>query len=177
MSQTCHKVPASLLVMDRIAGDRVVLDPLAQGDAEALLAIHRRPEVVAWWGRPADGFPGDEPESTRFTIRVGGEVAGLIQFGEEAEPEYRHAWIDLFVDPDRHGEGLGADAVATLARHLIDARGHHRITIDPAVDNAAAVRAYEKAGFRPVGVMRRAWRDPEGEWRDSLLMELVVGPR
>ena len=163
--------------MDELRGDAVVLTPLAEVDAEALLEIHRQPEVVAWWDRPAEGFPWDEPESTRLTIRVDGAVAGLIQFGEEAEPSYRHAWIDLFVDPARHGEGLGTDAVATLARHLIEARGHHRITIDPAVDNVAAIRAYEKAGFRPVGVMRLAERSPEGRWRDALLMELVVDPR
>jgi aminoglycoside 6'-N-acetyltransferase len=29
------------------------------------------------------------------------------------------------------------------------------VTIDPSVDNAAAIRSYEKVGFRPVGVMRR----------------------
>ena len=61
-------------------------------------------------------------------------------------------------------------------RHLIDDRGHHRITIDPATANAAAIRAYEKVGFRPVGVMRRHERDVDGDgWHDSLLMELLAG--
>jgi aminoglycoside 6'-N-acetyltransferase len=82
----------------------------------------------------------------------------------------------LFVEPRLHGQGFGSDAVATLARHLLDEQGHHRITIDPAADNAAAIRSYEKAGFRPVGVMRSAWRNPEGRWRDVLLMELVRPP-
>jgi aminoglycoside 6'-N-acetyltransferase len=58
---------------------------------------------------------------------------------------------------------------------LIDERGHHRITIDPAASNPAAIRAYEKAGFEPVGVMRRYERDADGKgWHDGLLMELVV---
>ena len=49
------------------------------------------------------------------------------------------------------------------------------MTIDPAVDNAPAIRCYEKAGFRRVGVMRAAWRDGwTGEWRDTLFMELVA---
>jgi aminoglycoside 6'-N-acetyltransferase len=60
-------------------------------------------------------------------------------------------------------------------RQLIDERGHHRITIDPAAANAAAIRSYEKVGFRPVGVMRKSERDADGDgWHDSLLMELVV---
>jgi aminoglycoside 6'-N-acetyltransferase len=132
--------------------------------------------VLAWWGRPPAAFPFDEPESTRFAIRVDGEVAGLIQFGEEAEPEYRHAWIDLFVDPARHGRGIGGEAIARVLE-VLEERGHHRVTIDPALDNAAAIRCYEKAGFVAVGVTRRSWRDPEGVWRDSLLMERVTDPR
>ena len=60
-------------------------------------------------------------------------------------------------------------------RHLIEDRGHHRITIDPAAGNAAAIRAYQKAGFTEVGVMRRAERDADGKgWHDSLLMEFVA---
>ena len=154
----------------------VTISPLAAGDAPALREIHLRPEVLAWWGQPAEGFPFDEPESTRFAIRADGDVVGMIQFGEESEPEYRHAWIDLFIDPRRHGQGIGADAIGLVLRALED-RGHHRVTIDPALDNAASIRCYEKAGFVPVGVTRRSWRDPEGVWRDSLLMERVVDPR
>jgi aminoglycoside 6'-N-acetyltransferase len=58
---------------------------------------------------------------------------------------------------------------------VIDERGHHRITIDPAAINAAAIRACERVGFRAVGVMRAAERDAGGEGWDSLLMELLAG--
>ncbi len=154
---------------------RVVLRPLRFDDAAALRAIHLTPEVSRWWGAMEDAFPFDEPASTRLTIHVDGAIAGLVQFGEELEPMYRSAWIDVFVDPARHGEGIGTDAVRAVLRHLVEERGHHRVTIDPTVENVAAVRAYEKAGFRRVGVMRRAERAPDGQWRDALLMEHVVG--
>jgi aminoglycoside 6'-N-acetyltransferase len=154
---------------------RLVLRPLASGDEEELLRIHRTPEVMRWWDEPADGFPWDEPESVRLTIEVDGRVAGLIQYWEEPEPKYRHAGIDLFLDPALHGRGLGTEAVRRVARMLVDERGHHRITIDPAVDNAAAIRSYSKIGFKPVGVMRQAERDVGGGgWHDSLLMELLA---
>jgi aminoglycoside 6'-N-acetyltransferase len=155
----------------------VILRPLTPGDEAELLRIHATPEVARWWDEPAEGFPWmDEPDATRFVIELDGAVAGMIQFTEELEPKYRHAGIDLFVDPAVHGRGLGTEAVRQVVRLLIDERGHHRITIDPAVENHAAVRAYEKAGFKPVGVMRLSERDADGKgWHDSLLMELVAG--
>ncbi len=155
----------------------VLLRPLLAGDEARLLQIHRAPEVVRWWGHPAEGFPWtDEPGCERLTIEVEGAVAGLIQFTEELEPAYRHASIDLFVDPARHGRGVGTLAVGLLVRYLIDAGGHHRVTIDPAASNAAAIRTYEKVGFRAVGVMRRYERDLDGGgWHDGLLMELLAG--
>jgi aminoglycoside 6'-N-acetyltransferase len=155
---------------------RVVLRPLATGDEAELLRIHRTSEVMRWWDAPDEGFPWDEPDSSRLTIEVDGRIAGMIQFAEETEPKYRHASIDLFVDPELHGRGIGTEAVRRVVRMLIDERGHHRITIDPAADNVAAIRAYEKVGFRPVGVMRAYERDGDGQgWHDGLLMELLAG--
>lgn len=152
------------------------LRPLAKGDDKDLCRIHEAPEVARWWGEPEEGFPWtDEPESTRMVIEVDGAVAGLIQFCEETQSRYRHASIDLFLDPALHGRGFGEEAVRRVTAHLVEERGHHRITIDPAADNVVAIRAYEKAGFKPVGVMRRYERDAEGEgWHDGLLMEFVV---
>jgi RimJ/RimL family protein N-acetyltransferase len=153
----------------------LVLRPLAAGDEAELLRIHRTPQVLRWWDVPAAGFPWDEPESTRMTIEVAGKVAGLIQFWEESEPKYRHATIDLFLDPALHGRGLGAEALRRVVRQLIDERGHHRLTIDPATENVSAIRAYEKIGFKPVGVMHQYERDVGGDgWHDSLLMELIA---
>jgi aminoglycoside 6'-N-acetyltransferase len=155
----------------------LILRPLEERDAAELRRIHGLPEVVRWWDVPEEGFPlTDDSDSTRFTIEVDDVVAGMIQFYEELEPKYKHANVDVFLDPAFHGQGIGTEAVRQIVRMLIDERGHHRITIDPAADNAAAIRAYEKVGFRPVGVMRQYERDTGGEgWHDGLLMELLAG--
>ena len=154
--------------------EAVTLRPLAAADAGELRRIHRIPAVAQWWGDMDEGFPlTDDPSATRFTVVAGGRIAGMVQYGEEEDPDYRHAWIDVFVDPAQRGRGIGTEAVRALAEHLLAERGHHRVTIDPAADNAPAIRSYEKAGFRAVGVMRAAWRDASGTWRDVLFMEMV----
>ena len=109
-----------------------------------------------------------------FIVAHEGRVVGAIQWHAEDEPDYRHAGIDIYLDPAVHGRGLGTDAVRTLARHLIADRGHHRLVIDPAAENAAAIRCYSKVGFRPVGVMRNYERGVDGTWHDGLLMDLVA---
>jgi aminoglycoside 6'-N-acetyltransferase len=159
-----------------MADGAITLRPLAEADAGELRRIRATAEVTRWWDELEDDFPlGDEPEATRMTIEVEGAVAGMVQYTEELEPRSRHAAIDLFIDPALHGRGVGTEAVSRVARLLIEERGHHRITIDPATENSAAIRAYEKAGFRRVGVMRLSERDSGGEgWHDSLLMELVA---
>jgi aminoglycoside 6'-N-acetyltransferase len=159
-------------------GDRIVLRPLQVDDVPVLVEIQAQPSVARWWGRPNEEDlrrqAAGESEETSFAITVDGAVAGLIQYAEENEPMYRHAGIDLFLAEEFQGRGLGTDAVRTLARHLVHDRDHHRLTIDPSADNHAAIRAYEKVGFKPVGVMRQYERTPDGAWRDGLLMDLLA---
>jgi aminoglycoside 6'-N-acetyltransferase len=161
-----------------LEGERVTLRPAAEADVPALTAIRRTPEVFAWWRggedleREVRDDLADEDAQT-YVISYEGRVVGAIQWSQETEPDYRHASIDIYLDPSVHGRGLGTDAVRTLARHLVTDGGHHRITIDPAVENEAAIRSYTKVGFRPVGVMRRYERGADGTWHDNLLMDLL----
>jgi hypothetical protein len=53
----------------------MILRPLVDGDEAELLRIHMTPEVIRWWDFPDDGFPWDEPESTRLTIVIDGASA------------------------------------------------------------------------------------------------------
>jgi aminoglycoside 6'-N-acetyltransferase len=165
-----------LTTSQTVAPPAYVLRPLAPEDTADLRRIRAMPEVARWWGEPPDTFPAaDDADHVRLTIEVGGAVAGLIQFYEELDPKYRHASIDMFLDPALHRRGLGSETLAQVVRHLFDERGHHRLTIDPAVANTAAIRCYEKVGFRPVGVMRSYERGSDGSWHDGLLMELLAG--
>jgi aminoglycoside 6'-N-acetyltransferase len=158
-----------------LSGPRVTLRPARSEDVARLTSIRREPEVARRWGDLEDGeMEKFVSEQGTFVIEAGGEVIGAIQYAEEADPMYRHAGIDIYLTTSTHGRGLGSEAVRVLARYLIRERGHHRLTIDPAADNEAAIGAYAKVGFRPVGVMRSYERGPDGTWHDGLLMELLA---
>ena len=162
---------------DTLRGERVTLRPITLEDAPRLAEIAAEPEISHWWlGLTEDdlrGKAGAEENAMVFVVEEGGEVVGLVEAGEENEPSYRHASIDIFVTAARRGQGLGADAIRTLARHLFDDRGHHRITIDPAATNERAIRVYERVGFKRVGLMRSYERGVDGEWHDGLLLDLL----
>ena len=162
----------------RLVGERVTLRPIDEADRAPLLAILTEPGVARWWGTSSpDEAVADlfEPYQISFVIEVDGAVVGSLQVAEEDEPDYRHAGIDLLLASDCQGRGLGPEAIRLVARYLFEVRGHHRLTIDPAAANLRAIHAYERVGFRPVGIMRQYERGRDGTWHAGLLMDLFVG--
>ena len=129
------------------------------------------PHLREWWGDPDEelGYIRDMVEgrdTTRpFLIVLGGEPVGYIQYwfiGHHrnqqwvkdnpllAELSSDTISVDLSIgDPRKLSRGIGSAALAAFIR-LLREQGHERIIIDPDPLNARAVRAYMKAGFRPV---------------------------
>jgi len=165
------------LIEEVIAGKQVTLRPVQSADEEKLAEIFSDPEVARWWGDPAksvqDALENTDDDS-QFLIELDGEAIGFIQCSEETDPMYRHASVDISLRSPWQGRGLGPDAIKALARFLIDKRGHHRLTIDPAAHNTRAIKAYERVGFKRVGLMRQYERGPSGDWHDGLLMDMLA---
>lgn len=160
-----------------IRGERVILRPAGEADVDAIVELLGQPGVIEWWPgesreHVAAKVAGDD-DAAPFVVECDGAMAGFIQYWEEDDPDYRHAGIDVALAPGYQGRGVGPDAVGAMARHLLSERGHHRVVIDPALANERAIRAYEKVGFRRVGVMREHERGGDGTWHDSLLMDLL----
>jgi dethiobiotin synthetase len=160
-----------------LRGEQVVLREPAEADLARLVEVLAAPEVARWW--PAEDEAGlrellAEAGTTTWVVVAGEDVIGLVQAWEELDPEYRHGGIDIALHPAWHGRGLGTDTVRTVARHLIEERRHHRVTIDPSTANERAIRCYERVGFRRVGVMRGYERGADGVYHDGLLMDLLA---
>lgn len=161
------------------------LRPVSTEDLPMLTAILDEPEVARWWRR-AEWERVDEKDAVTLAIELEvaagatavatgrGVVAGCIQYSEETDPDYFSAAVDIFIGTAAQGRGVGPDAMRTLITWLFGVRGHHRLTVDPAAENARAIHVYEKLGFRSVGLLRRYERVEDDFWRDALLMELLA---
>lgn len=72
--------------------------------------------------------------------------------------------VDLSIGPAALlSQGIGTQALAAFAA-MLRAEGHQTIVIDPDPANTRAIRAYEKAGFRPVSEL-------SGRTGNSLVMQ------
>ncbi len=157
----------------------LVLRPPVPADAPRLLEILLEPAVAEWWGRWDEGrvraelTEGPEREPGWVMVAPGGSTVGWLQYGEESDPDYPSVWFDVFVATEAQGRRLAPKALRRVIE-LFAERGHHRFVIDPSAANERAVRAYAAVGFRPVGILRRYERAPDGSWRDGLLMDLLA---
>jgi aminoglycoside 6'-N-acetyltransferase len=160
----------------RLIGDRLVLRPPAASDNPALTAILSEDEVSRWWvGYDAGRVQAEVIDSgNALVIEIGGVAAGAIFLYPNDDPEYRHVVIHLFLGEAFGRQRYGAEALVVAIDHLATL-GHHRFTLDPNVNNAPAIRSYERLGFTRVGVLRQYQLRPEGHFEDGLLMDLVLG--
>jgi aminoglycoside 6'-N-acetyltransferase len=161
-----------------LVGEHLVIRAPRPGELDVLaIALAADLEANAWWSNDVDTLRRwflDDPEYHALVVDEVGEAAGIIAFEEIADPDYRSAGMDIGLMTCCVGRGLGSEALRLLGGWLIDVRHHHRLTIDPAVANARAIHAYEKVGFRPIGIARRYERGPDGTWHDNLLMDMLA---
>lgn len=75
--------------------------------------------------------------------------------------------MNVAVDPERHGQGLGRRLLNELVGES-KSRGAESLTLEVRVGNAAALALYRRAGFAPVGVRSSYY----GQGEDALVMWL-----
>ena len=136
-----------------LRGVRTTLRPVVATDEDLLVGWLQDPEVYRWWGgRPlsreevVSRYLGDhEPDVASFIVQHRGLAIGYIQYWIA---DATLGGLDMFLIPAARGQGLGPDAARALVRYLFQERHWRQVTVDPAVDNASAIRAWHKAGFR-----------------------------
>ena len=84
----------------------------------------------------------------------------------------RHAELYVFVDPEKHGMGIGLKATSWLCRFGFEERALERIYLWMHASNHAALRLYTRLGFQIEGTLR-AHRMQNGELVDRLVLGLL----
>jgi RimJ/RimL family protein N-acetyltransferase len=87
-------------------------------------------------------------------------------------PVHRRGRLGIAVDSGMRRRGLGGDAVAGLTRHAFFDLGLERLALDAPAGNEAALRLYERCGFRREGVWRRHFFI-DGAFHDAVAMAIL----
>ncbi|MHC5260819.1 GNAT family N-acetyltransferase [Streptomyces sp. UC4497] len=139
-----------------IAGQVTSLIPATEEHLPLLAEWFADPAFVRnWGGRPltreevAAKYTGRRrPTVVSLLVLKGEDPLGYAQYVTAGPHE---GGIDMVLLPHAQGQGYGPDAARALVRHLHTVAGWARVTVDPDASNHWAIRAWRKAGFRPVG--------------------------
>jgi phosphinothricin acetyltransferase len=160
------------------------------GDAPAIAAIHNqgieeREATFETRARSASDYERVLAEPVRAPVEplrppflvaeCEGRVVGWARLVEYAARPY-YAGVgeaSIYLDRDARGRGLGARLLAALTDEA-DRRGYWKIVGLLFPMNHASVALFHGAGYRDVGTYRRHGR-LDGEWRDVLLVERLLG--
>jgi len=167
-----------------VSMEGLLLRPTTPADAGALLCLYR---AVA--ATPNSGLArhSDEMGAAYVAGFLGGQDAGWISIGafQDGDPvgeihavrmqprQFHHVLTDLTiaVHPRMHGHGIGSRLFAELFAHaaLLDPPVT-RIELVARTGNAAAIRLYERLGFRAEGRFHGRVRLPDGRVEDDIPM-------
>jgi RimJ/RimL family protein N-acetyltransferase len=165
---------------------RVSLRPRTDDDLDVLFELaadmdtweERRPEAPRPLTRDqfdariaSDADSDASADAVSFVVDFDGSAVGaasLFNFDLFA----RHAEAGINLLPNARGRGFGTAAVALLVEFGFARRNLRRIHLQAIASNAAAIRAYEKAGFVEEGRQREhAW--VRGSYEDIVLMGIL----
>ena len=121
---------------------------------------------------PWDTWDAAHLASPRLVAEDAGEVVGWIAVSPVSRRDVYRGVVEVsvYVAGAARGTGVGRMLLAALVEA---ARAHGIWTIQTSIfeENAATVALHEAAGFRLVGRRERI-AQLDGEWRDTLLLEL-----
>jgi diamine N-acetyltransferase len=170
-----------------IVGDRVALGPLRRDLAatygrwvnqrevrEGLLNLGiDTPETAgAWVDEQVKKGVERPPSAVNFTVYDRSDDAPVGTVGL-FDISWLHSTAELGIAiGDRRGLGLGTEATRLTLEWAFRTLGLHNVMLAAVAWNEGALRAYERAGFRRIGI-RRGSATSRGERVDVVLMDAV----
>jgi RimJ/RimL family protein N-acetyltransferase len=136
--------------------------------------------------RPPESYVGrlglSEAKGGTFLLGAwsGHEMVGMIGLERHFLPKLRHSaeLNSMMVRPTHAGQGIGMALIEQCIREARLAQGLELLTLRVSADHRAAIRLYERGGFRACGVVPKAVKlwDSQGRphYVDRLTMALVL---
>jgi RimJ/RimL family protein N-acetyltransferase len=116
----------------------------------------------------------DMKRNLLFLALDGDRVIGVgTVWGSTRPREKGVGGFATYIHQDYQNQGLGSN----LTRLLLDQarrRGFHRISLQVVAENTAAIRVYEKAGFKHEGAMKDAYFGDDQKYHDNLIMGIIL---
>ncbi|WP_215545643.1 GNAT family N-acetyltransferase [Amycolatopsis sp. CA-230715] len=177
-----------LKIDEPLRTERLVLRPFADGDLDALHAIHSREDVTRYlYLEPRDRVECAEALEKRVAgtsitepgqalaiavvLAETGEVIGDLYF-EWLSEEHRRAEIGFVFHPDHYGRGYATEAARELLRLGFDCLGLHRVIGRCDARNIASATVLGKLGLREEARLREN-EFVKGEWVDELVFAIL----
>jgi RimJ/RimL family protein N-acetyltransferase len=177
-----------------LAGERVILRPFVDGDTPALLAALGDPDVRILTGSVHDEAAARAPASPQeerraaewyatrndtddrldlaVVDRAGGACVGEAVLNQW-DPGSHSCNFRTLIGPAGQDRGLGTETTRLIVGYGFERLRLHRISLEVYAFNPRARRAYEKAGFRPEGVLRESLRYGD-RWIDATVMSILA---
>ena len=144
-----------------MVSDSYAFRPMTVTDLPLIKSWLAMPHVRQWWGDPEQQFglvseDLNHPSMQQFIVSSNGRPFAYLQCYEPAawpdnglgsQPDGVRG-IDQFIgEPDMIGQGHGSALIRAFVADVLR-KGAPRVITDPDPENARAIRAYKKAGFR-----------------------------
>ncbi len=151
--------PATNADIDVVTDQWVALAHDQRRHGSTLLAAENRGSVREWVARSV--VTGE-----LLVARDGDEVAGFVGFsldrGEYDRDHVRGTVSNLFVRPERRGEGVGSELLTAAEDALVDA-GAEAVALEALADNGRARSFYADHGYEPHRIELRKPLGDDGE--------------
>lgn len=174
------------LIVEMLAGDQVILEPLKEGHREALRAVAAEEEIWRYMPRSAVGdlFEiwfneamelHDNKQQIVFVVRrtINGDVVGSTRFLNLAPEHDRLEIGHTFYAKEVWGSKVNPNAKLLLLTHAFEVMGGNRVELRCDALNARSRAAIVKLGAQFEGILRQHLLLPSGRRRDTTVFALL----
>lgn len=159
----------------------IKLEPFTRADIDQLMAWVPSERFLLQWAGPGLSFPLDRGELERELIKapqesptcliykaVDSDTGEMVGHGEllgiDRQNRSATAGRILVGSPQLRGQGVGAHIMRALLQIAFQELSLHRVVLRVLDFNKAAIRCYEKAGFRQEGLLRDVYKVGNQYW-------------